>query len=323
MSRILLTIFLATLSFSGFAQNAAFPTKPVRIVVGFPPGGGADVVARAVADKFSETLGQPGVVDNRAGASGNIAADFVARSPADGYTLYLATASNGINAAAAVTGSMKLGYDIQKDLRPIVMLVRNQNVLVANPKLPVSSLRELIQLAKSEPGKLNFGVMTAASQLAGELFRQMAKVDIVDIPYKGAAPVVTDLLGGQVELAILDVAVVLPQIRAGKLKVLAVSSTKRFEGLPDVPTFAEAGVPGYEASGWLGLMAPADTPPAVVSRLREAATKALAYPDVAARLSQLGVTPAAGSSEEFAQFLRADVNKWTKVLRVGNIKLGG
>jgi tripartite-type tricarboxylate transporter receptor subunit TctC len=323
MRRILLTIILATLSFSGFAQNAAFPNRPVRVVVGFPPGGGADVVARAVADKFNETLGQPGLVENRAGASGNIAADYVARSPADGHTLYLATASNSINTAAAVTGAMKLNYDLQKDLRPIVMLVRNQNVLVANPKLPVSNLRELIQLAKSEPGKLNFGVMTAASQLAGELFRQMAKVDIVDIPYRGAAPVVTDLLGGQVELAILDVAVALPQLRAGTLKALAVTSTKRFEGLPDVPTFAEAGVPGYEASGWLGLMAPAGTPPAVISRLREAATKALAYPDVAARLSELGVTPAAGSSEEFAEFLRADVNKWTKVLLVGNIKLGG
>jgi tripartite-type tricarboxylate transporter receptor subunit TctC len=323
MSRILLTIFLATLSFSGFAQDAAFPNRPVRIVVGFPAGGGADVVARAVADKFNEILGQPGMVENRAGASGNIAADYVARSLADGHTLYLATASNSINTAAAITGSMKLSYDLQKDLRPVVMLVRNQNVLVANPKLPVSNLRELIELAKSEPGKLNFGVMTAASQLAGELFRQMAKVDIVDIPYKGAAPVVTDLLGGQVELAILDVAVALPQLRAGTLKALAVTSTERFDGLPDVPTFAEAGVPGYEATGWLGLMAPEGTPPAVVSRLREAATKALAYPDVAARLSQFGVTPAAGSSEEFAEFLRADVNKWTKVLRVGNIRLGG
>lgn len=323
MSRILLTIFLATLSFSGFAQDAAFPNRPVRIVVGFPAGGGTDVVARAVADKFNEILGQPGLVENRAGASGNIAADYVARSLADGHTLYLATASNSINTAAAITGSMKLSYDLQKDLRPVVMLVRNQNVLVANPKLPVSNLRELIELAKSEPGKLNFGVMTAASQLAGELFRQMAKVDIVDIPYKGAAPVVTDLLGGQVELAILDVAVALPQLRAGTLKALAVTSTERFDGLPDVPTFAEAGVPGYEATGWLGLMAPEGTPPAVVSRLREAATKALAYPDVAARLSQFGVTPAAGSSEEFAEFLRADVNKWTKVLRVGNIRLGG
>lgn len=323
MKRLLPALFLATLSFAGFAQNQAFPNRPVHIVVGFPAGGGTDVVARAVADKFNETLGQPGLVDNRAGASGNIAAEFVAHSPPDGYTLYFATASNGINTAAAATGSMKLGYDLQKDLVPVVRLVRNQNVLVANPKLPVSNLRELIELAKSKPGQLNFGVMTAASQLAGELFRQMAKVDIVDIPYKGAAPVVTDLQGGQVELAILDVAVVLPQIRAGTLKALAVSSSKRFEGLPDVPTFAEAGVPGYEASGWLGLMAPAGTPPAVISRLREGATKALAYPDVAARLTQLGVTPATGSSEEFAEFLRNDVNKWVKVLRAGNIKLGG
>jgi tripartite-type tricarboxylate transporter receptor subunit TctC len=322
MRRLLLTLLLVTLSLSGFAQTA-FPTRPVRIVVGFPPGGGADVVARAVADKFNQTLGQPGMVENRAGASGNIAADYVAHSPADGLTLYLATASNGINSAAAATGGMKLNYDLEKDLRPVVMLVRNQNVLVANPKLPVSNLHELIQLAKSKPGKLNFGVMTAASQLAGELFRQMAKVDIVDIPYKGAAPVVTDLLGGQVDLAILDVAVVLPQLRAGTLKALAVSSTRRFEGLPDVPTFAEAGVPGYEASGWLGLMAPAATPPAVVARLREAAARTLAFPDVVARLSQLGVTPAAGSSEEFGKFVHADVNKWTKVLRAGNIKLGG
>jgi tripartite-type tricarboxylate transporter receptor subunit TctC len=326
MFRALLTILFATLSLSALAQNGDFPTRPVRIIVGFPAGGGSDVVARAVADKFRDFLGQPGVVENRAGASGNIAADYVVHSPADGYTLYLATASNSINAAAAatgVTGAVTLNYDLQKDLQPIVMLVRNQNVLVANPKLPVSNLRELIQLARKEPGKLNFGVMTPASQLAGELFRQMAKVDIVDIPYRGAAPVVSDLLGGQVELAILDMAVALPQLRAETLKPLAVTSRGRFEGLPDVPTFAEAGVPGYEASGWLGLMAPAGTPPAVLSRLREAAARAIADPNVVARLSPLGVTPATGSSEEFAEFLRADVDKWTKVLRVGNIKLGG
>lgn len=323
MSQLLLTILFALLPFSALAQDADFPTRPVRIIVGFPAGGGADVVARGVAEKFKDVLGQPGLVENRPGASGNIAADFVTHSPADGHTLYLATASNSINTAAAATGAMKLNYDLHKDLQPIVLLVRNQNVLVANPKLPVSNLRELIQLAQKEPGKLNFGVMTAASQLAGELFRQMAKVDIVDIPYRGAAPVVTDLLGGQVELAILDMAVALPQLRAGKLKALAVTSAKRFAELPDVPTFAEAGVPGYEASGWLGLMAPAGTPPAVVSRLREAATKALADPGVTASLTPLGVTPAAGSSEEFAEFLRADVDKWTKVLRAGHIKLGG
>lgn len=322
MKRILSTVLLAAASVCALAQTAAFPSRPIHIVVGFPPGGGADVVARAVADKFEETLKQPAIVENRAGASGNIAAEYVARSPADGYTIYLATASNGINAASAANGDLKLPYDLQKDLTPVVMLVRNQNVLVANPKLPVSSLADVIKLARSEPGKLNFGVMTPASQLAGELFRQMAKVDIVDIPYKGAAPVVTDLIGGQVDLAIIDVAVVLPQIQSGNLKALAVSSAKRFEGLPNVPTFSEAGVPGYEASGWLGLMAPQGTPPAVVARLREAAVKALAHPDVRARLSKLGVTPAGGSTEEFAAFLRSDVGKWSKVLRQGNIKLG-
>ncbi|MES3002629.1 MAG: tripartite tricarboxylate transporter substrate binding protein [Pseudomonadota bacterium] len=322
MRAFLFMAMAAVISCSALAQDA-FPSKPVHIVVGFPPGGGADVVARAVAAKMNESLGQQAVVENRAGASGNIAAEAVARSPADGYMLYLATASNAINAAGAATGSVKLNYDVQKDLIPVALLVRNQNVLVANPSLPVSNLRELMQMAKDKPGKLNFGVMSPSSQLAGELFRQMAKIDITDIPYKGAAPVVTDLVGGQVELAILDVAVVLPQIRAGKLKALAVSSTKRFEGLPDVPTFAEAGVPGYEASGWLGLMAPAGTPPATVSRLRDAAAKALSYPDVRDQLSRLGVTPASGTSEDFGAFLRSDVDKWTRVLRTGNIKLGG
>jgi tripartite-type tricarboxylate transporter receptor subunit TctC len=320
MSRILLSLILMMLPVSVSAQTADFPNRPVRVIVGFPAGGGADVVARAVADQFKDTLGQPGIVENRAGASGNIAADYVARSPADGYTLYLATASNAINAASAIVGTVKLNYDLQKDLVPVVMLVRNQNVLVANPKLPASNLRELIQFAQKEPGKLNFGVMTTAAQLAGEMFRQMAKVDIVDIPYKGAAPVVTDLLGGQVELAILDVAVALPHVQAGTLKALGVTSAKRFEGLPDVPTFAEAGVPGYEASGWLGLMAPAGTPPAVIASLRDAAAKILSSPNTIARLGPLGVTPAADSSEEFASFLRAELDKWVKVLKASNIK---
>ena len=305
------------------AQAPAYPARPVHIVVGFPPGGGADVVARSVAARMGEFVGQPVLVENRAGASGNIAAAAVAKSAPDGYLVYLATASNAINAGAALNGSLKLDYDVQKDLRPVVLLVRNQNVLVANPALPVANLRELISLAREKPGKLNFGVMAPNSQLAGELLRQMAGISIVDILYKGAAPVVTDLVGGQVELAILDVVAALPHIRSGKLRALAVTSGRRFEGLPDVPTIAEAGVAGYEAIGWLGLMVPAATPNDVVARLRDAATRALAGGEIRERLAGLAVTPAAGGSDEFGAFLRSEIEKWARVLRTGGIVLGG
>ena len=305
------------------AQAPAYPARPVHIVVGFPPGGGADVVARSVAARMGEFVGQPVLVENRAGASGNIAAAAVAKSAPDGYLVYLATASNAITAGAALNGGLKLDYDVQKDLRPVVLLVRNQNVLVANPALPAANLRELISLARNQPGKLNFGVMAPSSQLAGELLRQMAGISIVDILYKGAAPVVTDLVGGQVELAILDVVAALPHIRSGKLRALAVTSGRRFEGLPDVPTMAEAGVPGYEAIGWLGLMVPAATPNDVVARLRDAATRALAGGEIRERLSALAVTPAAGGSDEFGAFLRSEIEKWARVLRTGGIVLGG
>ena len=305
------------------AQAPAYPARPVHIVVGFPPGGGADVVARSVAARMGEFVGQPVLVENRAGASGNIAAAAVAKSAPDGYLVYLATASNAINAGAALNGSLKLDYDVQKDLRPVVLLVRNQNVLVANPALPAANLRELINLARNQPGKLNFGVMAPSSQLAGELLRQMAGISIVDILYKGAAPVVTDLVGGQVELAILDVVAALPHIRSGKLRALAVTSGRRFEGLPDVPTIAEAGVAGYEAIGWLGLMVPAATPNDVVARLRDAATRALAGGEIRERLAGLAVTPAAGGSDEFGAFLRSEIEKWARVLRTGGIVLGG
>ncbi|HYF20247.1 MAG TPA: tripartite tricarboxylate transporter substrate binding protein [Ramlibacter sp.] len=320
--RMVCGLLLAAAPLLAPAQQAAFPGKPLRIVVGFPAGGGADVVARDVAAKMGDALGQSVVVENRAGAGGNIAAQFVAQSPADGYTLYLATASNVVNTAAAALGTMKLGYDLQKDLVPVVQLVRNQNVIVANPSLPVSDVQELIRLARSKPGALNFGVMSPTSQLAGELFRQTAKVEITDVPYKGAAPVITDLIGGQVELGILDVAVVLPHIQSGKLKALGVTSTARFEGLPRVPTVAESGLPGFEAGGWLGLMAPAGTPPQAIAAIQSAASKALADNEVKAKLARLGVTPAAGSPEQFGAYMRAEVTKWQRVMRDGRINLG-
>jgi tripartite-type tricarboxylate transporter receptor subunit TctC len=322
--RTILSIAAASLAAAPILSHAqdSFPAKPVRIVVGFPPGGGADVVARHVAQQMGGPLGQPVVVENKAGAGGSIAAEYVASQPADGYTLYLATASNAVNAAAAANGAMKLNYDLQKDLAPVVQLVRNQNVLVAHPSLPAANVQELVKLAKARPGSLNFGVMSATSQLAGELFRQMANVAIADIPYKGAAPVVTDLVGGQVELAILDAAVVLPHVQSGRLKALAVTATSRFEGLPQVPTMAESGVPGYEAIGWLGLMAPAGTPATAIAKVRDAAAKALSQPDVAAELRRLGVTPAASTPQQFGAFTRDEVAKWQKVMKAGNIRLG-
>ena len=315
--------FVATCALSvGIASAASFPTKPIHIVVGFPAGGGSDVVARQVAAGMSQELGQPVIVENRAGAGGNIAALAVAKSAPDGYTIYLSTASNGINAAAASISNLKLDYDFLKDLQPIVLLVRNQNILVANPALPVTSLQELIVLARAKPGALNFGVMTPASLVAGEMFRQMAGVSISDIPYKGASPVVNDLIGGQVDLAFIDVAAVVPHIQSGKLRALGVTSAQRFDGLPDVPTLNEAGVPGYEASGWLGLMAPAGTPPDIILTLNQAAAKALANPDLRLRLMNLAVTPDAGSSEQYRAFLQSEVEKWSRVLRAGNISLG-
>ena len=318
----LLYFFLTFALSVGIASAASFPTKPIHILVGFPAGGGSDVVARQVAAGMSLELGQPVIVENRAGAGGNIAALAVAKSAPDGYTIYLSTASNGINAAAASLGNLKLDYDFLKDLQPIVLLVRNQNVLVANPALPVKSLQELIVMARAKPGTLNFGVMTPASLVAGEMFRQMAAVSISDIPYKGASPVVNDLLGGQVELAFIDVAAVVPHIQSGKLRALGVTSAQRFDGLPNVPTLNEAGVPGYEASGWLGLMAPAGTPPDIILTLNQAAAKALANPDLRLRLMNLAVTPDAGSSEQYRAFLQSEVAKWARVLRAGNISLG-
>lgn len=321
IARILQFAVMCAIPF-GVASAAGYPVKPIHILVGFPAGGGADVVARQVAAGISQELGQPVVVENRAGAGGNIAAAAVAKSAPDGYTIYLATASNGINAGAAEAGKLKLEYDLLVDLQPVVLLVRNQNVLVANPALPVSSLQDLLVLAKQKPGVLNFGVMTPASLVTVELFRQMAGVSISDIPYKGAAPVVNDLIGGQVELAFIDVAAVVPHIQSGKLRALGVTSNQRFDGLPNVPTIAEAGVAGFEAAGWLGLMAPAGTPPEVMQTLNQAAARALQNPELRQRLNSLAVTPAAGSVEEYRSFIKSEVDKWARVMRGSDISLG-
>ncbi|MEO8143494.1 MAG: tripartite tricarboxylate transporter substrate binding protein [Betaproteobacteria bacterium] len=309
-------ILLLLVCSSAFAQ--AFPSKPIRIVVPFPPGGGTDVVARTVAPKMQELLGQPIVIENRAGAGGNIGTEFVAKSPADGYTLLVASAATAINTTLA----KNLSWDLAKDFSPVVLLVLNQSLLVAHPSVPVSNVRELVALAKAKPGQVSYASYGngSSAHLIGELFKMMAGVDLLHIPYKGAAPAVNDLLGGQVNVIFADVAAILPHVKAGRVKALGIGSVRRFDGLPDVPTIAEAGVPGFEGGGFLGLVAPAGTPRGVVNALNAAAVKSLAAPEVNERLNALASPPVGESPEYFGRHLRAEIDKWARVIRAGNIK---
>ena len=313
--RFFLILFFLFCS-NSIAQN--FPSKPVRIVVPFPPGGGTDVVARTVAPKMQEILGQAVLVENRAGAGGNIGTEYVAKSPADGYTLVVASAATAINHTLAKNP----GWDLNRDFAPVVLLVLNQSLLAAHPSVPVSNVRELIALAKAKPGQVTFASYGngSSAHLIGELFKMMAGVDMLHVPYKGAAPAVNDLLGGQVNILFADVAAILPHVKAGKVKALGIGSAKRFSGLPDVPTIAEAGVPGFEGGGFLGLVAPAGTPHDVVNTLNAAALKSLAAPEVNERLNALASPPVGESPEYFAKFLRGEIDKWARVIRAGNIK---
>ena len=314
--RGLLAALLATLALPVCAQG--FPTKPVHIVVPFPPGGGTDVVARAVAPRMQELLGQPIVVENRAGAGGNIGTEFVAKSPADGYTLLVASAATAINTTLA----KNLSWDLARDFSPVVLLVLNQSLLAAHPSVPVSSVLELIALAKAKPGQVSYASYGngSSAHLIGELFKMTAGVDLLHIPYKGAAPAVNDLLGGQVNVIFADVAAILPHVKGGRVKALGIGSARRFDGLPGVPTIAESGVPGFEAGGFLGLVAPAGTPREAVNALNAAALKTLAAPEVNERLNALASPPVGESPEYFGRHIRAEIDKWARVIRAGNIR---
>jgi len=312
-----LLALLCLVSANAFAQ--AFPAKPIHIIVPYPPGGGTDVVARTVAPKMQEALGQPVVVENRAGAGGNIGTDFVAKAPADGYTLLVASASTAIN----TTLSKNVTWQATRDFAPVALLVLNQSLLVVHPSVPATSVRELIALAKSKPGHVTFASYGngSSAHLIGELFKMMAGVDLVHVPYKGAAPAVNDLLGGQVNMLFSDVAAILPHVKSGKVRALGIGSEKRFAGLPDVPTIAEAGVPGFVGGGFLGLVAPAGTPREAIDKLNAAAVKSLAAPEVADRLNSLASPPQGGAPEAFGALLRSEVEKWARVIRAGNVKV--
>jgi len=302
------------------AQAPAYPTKPVRIVVPFPAGGATDILARAVAQKLTETWGQAFVVDNRPGAGGNIGSELVAKAAPDGYTLEMGTVgTHAINASLYA----KMPYDHVKDFAPIILVAGVPNVLVVNPAVPVNSVQELIAYAKANPGKLNFASSGNGTSihLSGELFKVMAGVQMTHIPYKGSAPALADLLGGQVQLMFDNLPPSLPQIKGGKLRALGVTSAARAPALPDTPTIAESGLPGFDASSWFGLLAPAGTPPAIIAKLNTEIAKWLATPEAKEKLVAIGANIAGGTPEDFARHIQAETAKWAKVVKESGAKV--
>ena len=314
-------VLLAAGVLSAQAQAPAdFPVRPIRMVVTFPPGGSTDAVVRMILPRLNDKLGQQVIVDNRPGAGGNIGLTIVAKAPADGYTL-------GVGAAGALAANVSLypqmPFDPVKDLKPVSMLAAIPFVIVGHPLLKARTLQELVAQAKADPGKLSIGHggNGTAMHLSAALFSQMAEIKLVEIPYKGSGPAALDVLGGQLPLAVVDLPAALQQIKAGKLIAYAVTSPQRLPTLPDVPTASEAGLTGYDSTGWFGVVAPAGTPASVVARLNAEITAALNDPQVQASMRSLGVEPAPGKPEAFEAYIRSETQKWARVIRQANIRL--
>ncbi len=295
------------------AWAQAWPAKPVRVIVPYPPGGPTDIVARVVFQQVSESTGQAFVIDNRPGAGGNIGAEAAARSAPDGYTLLVATTAHAIN----VSLFKQLNYDVLKDFAPVTLLTQGPLVLVAHPGFAPNNVRELVALAKAKPDTLNFASSGngQSTHLSGELFNTMAGIHIAHVPYKGSAPALNDVVAGQVPLMFDTMLSAMPFVKAGKLKALAVTSPQRSPAAPDVPTVAESGLPGYEVFAWNGLLAPAGTPKAVIDKLGEELKKAMALPAVREKFSAQGFAASWQSSEAFGSFLKAEVTKWTQTVK--------
>ena len=304
----------------GAVHAQAYPSKPIRFVVPYPAGGPLDTVARLLGAKVGESVGQPVVVDNKPGAGGNIGAEIVAKSPADGYTILMgAVATHAINP----TLYKSIGYDPVKDFAPITQVASTPNVLVVNPNVPAGDLKEFIAYAKANPGKLNFGSGStgSAGHLAGELFKSMAGVDMAHIPYKGAAPAMQDLVAGQVQLMFDNWSSSRGQVQAGKIRALAVTTAKRSALAPGLPTIAESGLPGFDISTWFGVFAPAGTPRTALDRLHAEFVKALSAADVREKMINLGAEPVGSSPEEFASYIRTEAEKYARVIRASGAKV--
>jgi len=301
-----------------YAQD--YPRRPVRLIVPFPPGGGNDIVARAVAQELGKSLGQQFVVDNRAGAGGAIGAELAARSPADGYTLFLGgVGSHVVNPSLHA----KLSYDPIRDFAPVTLIASAPSVLVVNPSLQATSVAEFTALAKANPGRLNYASNGngSSAQLAAVLYESMAGVRMVHVPYKGVAPALVDLMSGEVQLMFGTLVAILPHIKAGRLRALAVTGRSRSALLPEVPTLAESGLPGYEAGSWYGILAPAGTPGAIVARLNAEINNAIRQPEVRERLAAEGAEVIGGTPEEFAVHIRSELARMKKLVREGGLRV--
>ena len=314
----LMIAIVATLIVSDAAAQQ-YPSKPIRLIVPFTPGGTTDILARVVGQKLGEAVGVQVVIDNRPGAAGNIGAEVAAKSAPDGYTLLM-----GHIGTLAVNPWLyaKLPYDPIRDFAPITLVAMVPSMLVVNPKVPAKSVKELIALAKSRPGQLNYGSTGAGGTpyLAVEYFKLMAGLNIVEIPYKGAAPLTTELMAGDISLTITGIPALLPHVKSGRLRALAVSSAKRSAAVPDLPTIAEAGLPGYEATSWYGVLAPAGTPREIIAKLNAGIVKGMKQPDAADLLTAEGAEPVGSTPEEFAAFVKSELARWGEVIRATGAK---
>ena len=310
--KALLALGLAIASGAANAQSAQFPAKPVRMIVGFAPGGGTDLLARVLAQKMTEALGQPVIVDNRAGAGGTIAAELVARATPDGYTLNAMTNSYAVNASF-----YKLPYDPVADITPITLIGTSGYLMVVNPKVPAATMKEFLALARARPGELNYGSsgQGAISHLAIELFKLMADVNLTHVPYKGTAPVLTDLLSGQIQFTAGAIPPTMPHVKSGRLRAIGVSTAQRSRLAPEVPTVSEAGVPGYDVSSWYAVSAPPRLPKPIVAKLNEVIGQILSQPEISGRFEKEGVDAVRSTPEALGRLIKTDIAKWIKVAK--------
>lgn len=314
LQSVLATCLCLLPGFAAAQATADFPQRPMRMVVPYPPGGSTDIVGRIIAARLGEALGQQMIVENRAGAGGNVGTDVVAKAPADGHTLLMSSVTTLAIGASLYS---KLPYDVVRDLEPVALVGSVPFVLLVNAALPAKSVRELIAMAKDKPGRINFGSAGTgtSAHFAGELFKSLAGIDIVHVPYKGNAPAIADLMGGQIQMMMDFLPSAMPHIKSGKVRALGITPVRRSAALPEVPTIAESGVPAYDMLSYFGVLAPAKTPPRVVARLNAEINRISQLPEVRENYARQGIDPAQETAEKFRAYLQAEIGKWARVVK--------